>query len=160
MQLSHHIMPACFAGVINILPLQVGRIPCPSSRGCRHFVRQMLHSSLFIDTFPLSSPKGVQEDKPMPMLFGTSHRARNLPSPTKSFYLHATEDLTRRVERLVQGSAKNGSSLGGGSSGGSGAVVAPPAPRDLQAMFQRSSERQVVAGGAADYSALETRLKR
>eukprot|EP00904_Undaria_pinnatifida_P009683 jgi/Undpi1/5845/HiC_scaffold_2.g01119.m1 len=70
------------------------------------------------------------------------------------------QDLTRRVERLVQGSAKNGSSLGGGSSGGSGAVVAPPAPRDLQAMFQRSSERQVVAGGAADYSALETRLKR
>ena len=80
------------------------------------------------------------------------------PSPTTFPCLRTSEDLTIRVERHVQGSAKNGS-LTGGSSGGSGAAAAPPAPRDLQAMFQRSSEQQVVAGGAADYSALETRLK-
>lgn len=63
-------------------------------------------------------------------------------------------ELTRRLERQVQESAATGC-----ASGGTGIAAPPPAPRDLQEVFQRSSKQQVVAGGAADYSALEARLR-
>lgn len=63
-------------------------------------------------------------------------------------------ELTRRLERQVQESA-----AAGRASAGTGIAAPPPAPRDLQEVFQRSSKQQVVAGGAADYSALEARLR-
>lgn len=70
------------------------------------------------------------------------------------FLFAPAPELTRRLERQVQESA-----VAGRASGGTGIAAPPPAPRDLQEVFQRSSKQQVVAGGAADYTALEARLR-
>ncbi|CAM9403282.1 unnamed protein product [Ectocarpus sp. 4 AP-2014] len=68
--------------------------------------------------------------------------------------------LTRRLERQAEQSAGwgGGGEVGGGASSSAVASTVPP-PRDLQSMFQRSSEQQVVAGSAAEYSTLEARLR-
>ncbi|CAN0086434.1 unnamed protein product, partial [Ectocarpus sp. 12 AP-2014] len=68
--------------------------------------------------------------------------------------------LTRRLERQAEQSAgwAGGGEVGGGASSSAVASTVPP-PRDLQSMFQRSSEQQVVAGSATEYSTLETRLR-
>ncbi|CAB1114569.1 unnamed protein product [Ectocarpus sp. CCAP 1310/34] len=68
--------------------------------------------------------------------------------------------LTRRLERQVEQSAEwgGGGEVGGGASSSAVASTVPP-PRDLQSMFQRSSEQQVVAGSATEYSTLKTRLR-
>eukprot|EP00752_Nemacystus_decipiens_P001842 g1776.t1 len=69
------------------------------------------------------------------------------------------QELTRRLER-EQAIESVGPAAGGGGSGSGAVASTVPPPRDLQAMFQRSSEQQVIAGGASEYSALETRLRR
>ncbi|CAM9142558.1 unnamed protein product [Ectocarpus fasciculatus] len=68
--------------------------------------------------------------------------------------------LTRRLERQAEESAGwgGGGEVGGGAGSSAVASTVPP-PRDLQSMFQRSSEQQVVAGSAAEYSTLDTRLR-
>lgn len=91
--------------------------------------------------------------------------ARPVPPPFPSIHL---EGLTRRVSGLQErvtttsGRGESGSSVGRGDSGGgsgSASATSSSRPRDLQAVFERSREQQVAAGGAADYSALQARLK-
>ncbi|CAM9393755.1 unnamed protein product [Scytosiphon promiscuus] len=79
--------------------------------------------------------------------------------------LRATANLAQELTRRLEHQAEQNAGIGGGASGSGassagGAVASTvPIPMDLQAMYERSSEHQVVAGSAADHSAVESKLR-
>ncbi|CAM9673258.1 unnamed protein product [Ascophyllum nodosum] len=68
------------------------------------------------------------------------------------------QELTRRLEREMKERVTGGGGESGGGSSAAGVVTAPP-PRDLQAIYQRSREEEVVSGDARDNATLEARLR-
>ena len=73
-------------------------------------------------------------------------------------FLIAFSELTRRLEREMKERVTGGGGESGGGSSAAGVVTAPP-PRDLQAIYQRSREQEVVSGDARDNATLEARLR-
>ncbi|CAN0199534.1 unnamed protein product [Hapterophycus canaliculatus] len=71
------------------------------------------------------------------------------------------QELTKRLERQAdQNAGIDGGAGGGGGANSGGALAATISPpRDLQAMYQRSSEHEVVAGSAAEHLAVGSRLR-